>query len=194
MSKSGNRYLGTIGDVGCFSMSPHKIITTGQGGFVVTNSMVLNAKVERLKDFGRVTSGETKHDYMGINCKFTDLQAVLGLNQLSGIQRRVYCKKSIYEIYRDNLSGKVEMLSTPDVPWFVDVYLDNRDEVAVGLKKLGIETRPMYGVIPHEGAFKQGGFYPTAEKYSKRGLFLPSSIDINVDEISLICDAIKEFI
>ncbi|HEC65544.1 MAG TPA: aminotransferase, partial [bacterium] len=66
------------GDIAVYSLSPHKIITTGQGGLVVTNSQKISEKVRRLKDFGRLDGGEDVFPELGFNFKFTDLQAVIG--------------------------------------------------------------------------------------------------------------------
>jgi dTDP-4-amino-4,6-dideoxygalactose transaminase len=193
MSNAGNKKLGTIGDVGCFSLSPHKIITSGQGGFIVTNNFSIYLAVERLKDFGRVTSGDVAHDHFGINAKFTDLQAVVALNQLKDIHARVYQKRVIWDIYYEQLKGVVEFLPKPDVPWFVDIYTDGCRYLKDHLDSVGIKTRRMYGVVPWLGSYMLGGRYPKAEKASKRGLFLPSSLDLTRKDINMVCDEIKRW-
>ena len=74
MSKSHKKYLGTFGDLGCFSFSPPKIITTGQGGVIVTNNTKLFEKILKLKNQGRVgfsNGGEDNYDSVGYNFKFT---------------------------------------------------------------------------------------------------------------------------
>jgi perosamine synthetase len=76
--------VGTIGDIGVYSLSPHKIISTSQGGLVVTNDRKLHNRIEQLKDFGRLSGGVDFHPAFGINCKFTDFQAVVGIEQLDG--------------------------------------------------------------------------------------------------------------
>jgi perosamine synthetase len=97
----GSRYkgkpLGTFGEVGSFSFSPHKIITSGQGGCLVTDNQELYQKILKIKDFGRPQSGVDYHETMGYNFKFTDLQAVIGIEQLKKIDWRVKRKKEIYQ-------------------------------------------------------------------------------------------------
>ena len=70
MSKKDHKYLGTFGDLGCFSFAPNKIITTGQGGVVVTNNKLFYQNLCELKDQGRVgptTGGEDKYNSVGYN-------------------------------------------------------------------------------------------------------------------------------
>ena len=78
-------------------------------------------------------------------------------------------------------------------PWFVDVFVEKRDELAEYLKKNGIETRKIYPTIPSQKCYNSLNEYPVAEKASKRGLWLPSSIPLKSMEIKFVCDRIKEF-
>lgn len=70
----GEKHLGTWGCIGSFSFSAPKIITTGQGGALVTDSDVLAERIRRVRDFGRAQSGVDFHETIGYNFKFTDLQ------------------------------------------------------------------------------------------------------------------------
>ncbi|MHC4278425.1 MAG: DegT/DnrJ/EryC1/StrS family aminotransferase, partial [Planctomycetota bacterium] len=87
-SKCGDRYLGTFGEIGVFSFTPHKIITTGQGGATVTDDEGLYRRIKKLKDFHRTAPGTDWHDGLGYNFKFTDLQAVVGIEQMKIIEFR----------------------------------------------------------------------------------------------------------
>jgi perosamine synthetase len=82
-SKCQGHYLGSLGDIGCYSLSPHKIISTGQGGFIATNSTRLYDKFRSLKDFGRLKAGVDNHPEFGLNGKFTDFQSAIGLAQMT---------------------------------------------------------------------------------------------------------------
>jgi perosamine synthetase len=95
-------FCGTRGfEIGSFSFSMPKIITSGQGGCLVTDNDELATTLRHLKDFGRASGGNDKHDFFGINCKFTEMQAVLGLAQLNDIQYRVLRKKQMHKIYEE---------------------------------------------------------------------------------------------
>ena len=77
-----NTHIGTKGNIGSLSFSAPKIISTGQGGMLMTSDANLNSSLRKLKDFGRSSGGNDLHDSVGFNFKFTDMQAVIGLTQM----------------------------------------------------------------------------------------------------------------
>ena len=196
-SLCNNRYLGTMGDIGCFSLSPHKIISTGQGGLIVTNNDKLAGKIRRLKNFGRDSGGKDIHPEFGINAKFTDLQAVVGLEQLKKLPEKIQRKKDVFHRYR-YLLRDVRELSFIDTnlietaPWMVDVYGKNIKELAFHLDIHGIQTRFMYPPLYTQPYFKSGrNNMEMANGFGKTGLWLPSAV--TDEEIDAICNCVKEF-
>lgn len=197
--------IGTIGSYGSFSFSPHKIISTGQGGCVVSRPHSHwdrpydgpYEKIELLKDFGRLAGGGDIHDHFGVNAKFTDLQAVVGLEQLKKLPARIQRKTEIYARYEAELFDVVEMIPHQGTPWFVDVYTDRRDELQEHLKKNGIGTRALYPALHTQKIFAEwnpsDAAFPTATAWSKKGLWLPSSFSLTDEEIRKICNHIREF-
>ena len=121
-------HIGLKGDIGSFSFSMPKIITTGQGGALVTNHDGLANKLKKLKDFGRNAGGSDIHDSIGFNSKFTEMQAVIGLEQMKKLDFRIKRKKEIWKRYKDNLID-VEQISFFDhdldltAPWFIGCSL-----------------------------------------------------------------------
>ncbi len=202
-SKCGGKYLGTFGLAGAISFTPHKIITTGQGGAVVTDNEEVCQKVRKLKDFCRVSPGVDVHEDIGFNFKFTDLQAVIGIEQMKAIAFRIEQKKKIFGVYRQELSGvrEVEFLSTDlnqTVPWFVDILLPAdqvRDSLAAHLKKQNIGVRVFYPPLNHQAPYSHftKGTFPVSESVVNRGLWLPSSISLDSEKIGYICAQIKDF-
>jgi perosamine synthetase len=194
-SKHQGHYLGSLGDIGCFSMSPHKIISTGQGGFIATNSKRLYEKFRRLKDFGRECGGSDIHNEFGLNGKFTDFQSVIGLEQMRKLHSRILAKKVIYELYKKQLKGCVEMINNPSevVPWFVDVYLDDAGKLKNYLAHKNIQTRLMYPPCHSQPCYNESWVLPNTERASKRGIWLPSSPTLKQKEIEHICQLIRAF-
>lgn len=190
-----NFYLGTLGDIGCFSMSPHKIISTGQGGFMVTNSDSLHERFRKIKDFGRLHGGEDVHPDFGMNGKFTDFQAVVGLEQMKRLKDRIASKKRIYALYEELLSGAVEFIPTKNevTPWFVDIYVGNPERLKKYLEKKGIQTRRMYPPVHSQPCYNEGWVLPNTERYSDRGLWLPSSFTLEAEKVQFICRTIRKF-
>ena len=205
-SNWGGKYLGTFGDVGVFSFTPHKIITTGQGGAIVTDNKEIYEKVKKLKDFHRTKAGLDIHDGIGYNFKFTDLQAVIGIEQMRQIDWRIEQKKNIYGAYHSLLVDRktsvdfIEMLPTDldqTVPWFVDIILKDvfRSDFISYLADNGIGSRPFYPRIhyqdPYSGHDVPG--YDAEKDITHRGVWLPSSINLSLKDIEYICDVIKKF-
>lgn len=205
-SKWNDKYLGTFGDVGVFSFTPHKIITTGQGGAVVTDNKEIYDKVKNLKDFCRVKPGVDIHTDIGFNFKFTDLQAVIGIEQLKGIDYRAMKKKEIYYTYYRELEDVdfVKMLHTDlrdTVPWFVDILLKDgkekpisRDDFIFYLKENGIGARKFYPPIHFQKPYEIiHGVGDIAQSVCQHGVWLPSSIGLSLEEIKYVCDVIKGY-
>lgn len=172
---------GTVGDVACFSLSTPKIISTGQGGFTVTNNDTIAEKIRMVKNFGRSTGGVEKYDMFGLNFKYTDLQAVIGLAQFKKLPERIKRYKEIGALYHKYIPS----IQFSSFPWFVDIIVDNRDELANFLKLHGIETRVCYPALAD---------LPNANYISEHGLFLPTHMDLKDSEIKYICDIIKCFL
>jgi perosamine synthetase len=202
-STHSNKYLGTIGDVGCFSLSPHKIITTGQGGFVVTNDSNAAEWIRLYKDFGRRAPGVDDHIHTGYNFKFTDLQAVVGLAQLESIDERINTKQRIYNRYMANLKGTKHIDTIPfksGVPWFVDIYSEKREKIIEALKANRIKCRPMYPVVSTQSPYNTAAHarYTYSSEISawmsSTGLWLPTYLELEDAQIDEICNVIKNAI
>ena len=109
------KHLGTIGDAGVFSFSIPKIITTGQGGMIVTNDKKVYEKCVSLKDFGREIGAKKDmrkafdHPMIGYNFKFTEFQAAVGIAQMKKLPKRIARKKSMLKMYMDLLSDIHEL-------------------------------------------------------------------------------------
>jgi perosamine synthetase len=197
-SCTGNRCHGTFGRIGSYSFSPHKVITTGQGGALVTDEEELYQQLERLKDFGRLQGGADIHDSFGINSKFTDLQAVIGIEQIKKLSVRLQLKRRIYQTYLELLAGMraVHFVATDlhDVtPWFVDIYVKDPEALQKFLKLHKIGTRSVYPPLHTQKIFDLPEKFPVSQKYASTGVWLPSSVTLTQVEIEYICSRIREF-
>ena len=192
------RHVGRAGAIGSFSFSAPKIISTGQGGALVTDDDALAAKLRRLKDFGRATGGTDVHDSIGYNFKFTELQACVGLAQMGQLADRLVRKKAIWQRYAAGLAGIDGIaLFAHDLalcaPWFIDCRASRRDALAAHLKAQGIGTRTMYPPIHQQAAYALPGHHPVAEAIGRDGLWLPSMVQLTDAQIDRICHAIAAF-
>ena len=103
-SYHNNKHIGTFGDIGSFSFSTPKIISTGQGGALITNNDDFADKIKKLKNFGRNSGGLDIHNHFGINAKFTDIQAIIGIEQMKKLSSRIQRKKEIWNLYYNRLN------------------------------------------------------------------------------------------
>jgi len=191
-------HIGLKGHIGSFSFSMPKIITTGQGGALVTNDDDLAQKIRKLKDFGRSSGGNDIHDSIGFNFKFTEMQAVIGISQMKKLDYRVKRKKEIYKKFQENLIDLKNICFFDHdfdntAPWFIDCLADNRDELQEFLKNNNIGTRIMYPPLNRQKAYNLDGDYPVSFEIGEKGLWLPSMAQLTNDEIDYICNVIKDY-
>jgi len=199
-------HMGTISDVGIFSFSTPKIITTGQGGMIVTNNKKIYELCLSLKDFGRDINKKHnmlnafKHDAIGYNFKFTEFQAAVGIAQLKKLKQRILRKKKMFELYRENLSkiNEINFIETDlnrITPWMVDIVVKTeklRKKIIIHLKENEIETRIFYPSIHTLKPYKKiNNKYPISYDIASKGLWLPSSVFLTDNQIMYISKSIS---
>jgi perosamine synthetase len=194
------KHIGTFGHIGSFSFSAPKIISTGQGGALVTDDDALALRLMRLKNFGRSSGGNDIYVDFGINCKFTDIQAIIGIEQMKKLPWRVSRIRQMWDLYYKELSNvtAIEMFKATDpgwIPWFIDIFVDRADDLAAFLKTKNIGSRRVYPALHSQSIYPESNnlSFPVTEQYSKRGLWLPSSTQLTDTQILYICNTIKEF-
>lgn len=201
-SKKDGKYLGAFGKVGCFSLQSNKIITCGQGGFVVTDDDKYYEIMRRIRDFGRFSSKEFFHQIEGYNLKFSDLAAALTLSQLKKIEERKMMLVKQRQIYENELKDVEEIkmpkinYSAGEVPLWVDVLVDKRKELVEFLKSNNIYVRECWPAIHKNPVYETLGSdsdYPISSEISNRCLWLPNGPGISEDKILKVCVKIKEF-
>ena len=129
--------------------------------------------------------------------KFTDLQAVVGIEQMKQLDYRVSKMKQIYDHYYNNLKElniMKEPISSQWIPWFVDIYIDNREELIEFLNKHNIKSRPTYGEINKTNMYYSNEILVNSNFVSSKGLFLPSYVTLKSSQIDYICNLIKLFL
>jgi len=195
-----DKYLGTYGDIGCYSLSSPKIISSGQGGIIVTNNNILAKKINQIKNFGRKESGKDIFESFGINLKYTDLQAVITIEQMKKLDYRVKRMSEIYNLYYNELNEYIKMI--PPLfdgwhPWFIDIICPNnnfRRELVKFLKLHDIQTRETYVEINKSEMYYSDLILPNSNTICNNGLFLPSYVTLTNNQIIHICNLIKTFV
>jgi perosamine synthetase len=202
-SKHHGRFLGTWGDAGCFSFSPNKTITSGQGGMVVTNSDSLAQRIRELKDQGRPqrgTGGDDLHPFLGFNFKLTNLQSAVALGQLNYLEERLARQRRIYDLYaaglRDVRGIKVLPFDTQNgaVPQWTDALCDRRDALEQHLSARGIGSRKFWFPLHTQEPYRApDAAFPHAIAATKRALWLPSAFTLEDDDVKSVIDHIRAF-
>ena len=183
-------------------MSTPKIISSGQGGYLVTNNDDLALKINQIKNFGRKESGKDIFEIFGVNLKYTDIQAVITLEQMKKLDDRVKRMKEIYNLYFELLKEEthikmIEPLFDGWHPWFVDIYCPSeeyRKDLIFFLKKHNIQTRETYVEINKTSMYYSDTILPNSNYVSRKGLYLPSYVNLTNEQIRHICNLIKTFI
>ena len=193
------RMCGKLGDASIFSFTPHKIITMGQGGIVLTDSDEVIEKIEDLKTFNRKKDASDWHKGYGLNFKLTDLQSALGISQFSRLLSYIENKRELLKVYNSNISekiGEIKKFKSFETPWFFDLYLEDktkRDKVASHLKKYGISTRNSYPPLSYQEHLVtiEKTELDFSEKEGEKILWLPSSNSLKEEDVMSITEYIN---
>ena len=202
-SKSGGRCLGTFGRLGCLSFSPAKLITTGQGGAILTDDEALHARLRELKDQGRPvrgTGGDDLHPSLGYNFKLTNLQAAVGLGQLATLPDRLARMRRTLTGYREGLRDVPGVSLFPfrleegESPQWVDAWSDERDGLVEHLRLRGAECRKLWFPLHRQAPYRQpDDRFPQATAISPKAFWLPSSLTLSDEDVAAVCGWIAEF-
>lgn len=191
-------FLGTQSAAGCFSLAPTKIITSGQGGFVLTNRTDVAENLIRLKDHGRLDRASDVHPQTGFNLKVTDMQSALALSQWDKLETRIERMKHIDRLYQEGLADLTEV-SLPPRPgsgsylMWPDCKSSRRDALISFLAEREIQLRPVWPAIHTQPAYVRSGSFPGADEVSSKGGWLPCSPRITDDEVQRVIDGIHAF-
>lgn len=199
---------GGIGDIGCFSFYANKIVTTGEGGMVVTDDAAIAEKCRRLKDLAHAPGRRFLHTELAFNYRMTNVQAAIGLAQLEEIDRYIALKRKMADAYRAGLAGVRGLTLPAEMPWARNVYWMyavlvedefglTRDEFSVRLKESGIDTRTFFIPVHEQPVFARdtayrGLTFPVSDELSKKGLYLPSGLALSRTQIDEVCRAVKK--
>lgn len=203
MSLHRGRYLGTFGATGCFSFSPNKTITTGQGGIIVTSDDAVRRRLRELKDQGRPvqgTGGDDVHPTVGFNFKLTNMQAAVGLAQLNVLEQRVEKAKNIYRTYRRELTG-IDGIRLPgfdvengESPQWTDAIVEKRDELDAFLRSRGAHCRRFWFPIHTQAPYRQpDDKFPNAARVGPNAIWLSSNLHMTESDVVQVCSLIREF-
>jgi dTDP-4-amino-4,6-dideoxygalactose transaminase len=203
-SKYKNNLCGAIGDLGIFSFHPRKLLTTGEGGAVVTNNKRLADKIKIWRNHGYQKG---KYDCLGLNYRMTDFQAAMGVAQLERYTDYISTRQRLAQIFQSMIDG-IEWIksidSEPMTTWNVQTFLVKvtnniiRDELIKYLNSRGIESTigtycvPLIQYYRTKYGFKPDHF-PEAYHNYKNSLSLPLHNNMSDQDMARVIEMLISF-
>jgi perosamine synthetase len=198
------RMVGGLGDAAIFSFFGNKIVTTGEGGMVITRDADLIGRIRILRGQGMDPDRRYWFPLIGYNYRMTNLQAAIGLAQTEQIEEHIESRRRVAAWYNRRLQPLSEFLTLPVEEtwarhsfWMYTVILKDsvpldRDAVMTGLSASGIETRPVFYPMHVLPPYKEpDGRYPVAEAIARRGLNLPTHGLLTEEDIDYIAESLR---
>jgi perosamine synthetase len=207
-SEYNGRRCGSLGDLACFSFFANKLITTGEGGMVVTDDAELDAKLRYFKNlcFPRKGPRRYLHEDIGFNYRMPNLLAAFGLGQLERVDTYLANRRRNAQAYNELLRGQRGITTPPEADytlnsyWMYGILIEDdfgltRDEVVSALGAAKIETRPFFISMHRQPALidygcDTSGQYPVTDELARKGLYLPSGSGLTQAQIERVSAAL----
>lgn len=207
-SEINNKKLGSFGYVAAGSLYSNKLITSGEGGFILTDSKEVYLKAKAYLNLGfSVGINRFEHEILGFNYRLTNVQCALALGQLEAVERLINLNKIVSECYAKELEGlkKVRYVkrgaNCGGITWMNIVLLDkfySVEEIMAKLIKRGVDCRRLFKGLhmqkPLNLRKEDKTSLPVTEMLYDRGLYLPSSPNLSSDDVHFICNQLKELL
>ena len=193
-----------------FSFYANKIITTGEGGMIVTDDDRLADRLRSARNLAFGAEERFRHTAVAHQYRLTNLQAALAVPQIGRITQTLVRKRWLGDAYAAGLAN-VQALQLPvqqawarHVYWMYGVVL--RDDAKMDARELasrlanrGVETRPFFLGMHEQPALRDRGLFaddhhPVAERIARRGLYLPSGLGLTEIQLARVCDAVREIL
>lgn len=202
---------GSFGDVSCFSFYPNKLVTSGEGGIVLTDCEETAERLKSLRNLCFNTERRFKHYDLGWNFRMSNLQAAVGTAQLERLNEFVKIKRKNGNLYQDLLAD-CDKITLPmkanenaeNIYWVFDIVLKdnagmNAEKAMNLMKNHGIGSRPFFYPMHLQPVFiNMGLFYnmnlPNSEYIAEYGFYLPSGLALKEEEIIYTVEKLKEIL
>ena len=199
---------GGFGALSTFSFYANKLITTGEGGMVVTDDAKIAEHARGLRNLSFLPQRRFLHHELGYNYRLTNMQAAMGVAQLERFPSIVARKREVARRYTEGLCGlsgvqlPVQEKWGRSVYWMYglvlgDAYDFDATEAARRLKAAGVDTRPFFlgmhsqPVLRERGLFA-GEDYPVADRIAERGFYLPSGLALTDEQVDQVIDITRK--
>jgi perosamine synthetase len=201
---------GGLGDLSVFSFYANKLVTTGEGGMILTDDPASAKKARSLRNLCFLPDRRFYHTELGHNFRLTNVQAAIGLAQLERVEEIISRKRRLGAAYTERLRSirgielPVEEPWARQVYWMYGIVLEEDTGMTAGefarkLKERGVETRPFFLGMHEQPVFLGMGLfrderYPVAERIARQGLYLPSGLTLTESQLDQVCDAVRSIL
>lgn len=206
-----DRPCGSFGTLSTFSFYPNKLVTTGEGGMVVTDDDRLADRCRSLRNLCFEPERRFVHRELGWNYRMTNLQAAVGLAQLERLDDVVSRKRHIGHRYLDRLEGAPHLRLPPrdhggaeNVFWVFGIVLEPPSgmtaiEAMQELGRRGIGTRPFFYPLHRQPVLNDLGFgigdrLPVSEHLGEFGFYVPSGVTLTDAQIDVVATAVLDVV
>lgn len=203
------RPCGSFGDISIFSFYPNKLITTGEGGMLLTDDDELADRCRSLRNLCFQTGRRFVHEELGYNFRMSNLQAAVGVAQLERLDEFIARKRSMGRRYTELLAGCAGLELPPagtsyaeNIYWVYGVVLKDglgcdAEAMMRRLGKGGVGTRPFFWPMHEQPVLKRmgieaGGMYPVAERLARRGFYIPSGMALEAQQIETVASIVRD--
>ena len=200
-----NKILGSFGDLATFSFFGNKILTTGEGGVVLTDNKELSFKCRELRDHGMDQQKKYHHVDLGYNYRMTNMQAAIGLAQMEKIDKIQKIRTEQMQYYYNSLNNidGIKVRSFADwcdpVHWLMTITLDikyDRDHFIEYMVSNNIDCRQMINPVSEAMHFKKlfkTSDFPISKRISNQSVHLPSSTGLSRENLNFIIDVVTKY-
>ena len=202
-----NIACGNLGEFSAFSFQGAKLLVTGEGGMLTTNDYQLYKKALKISDFGRDPKKTFWINSPGIKFKMSNIQAALGLGQLSRLNEMIRMKRTIFKWYEKFLKeNNCQLIREPEnsksIYWMTSIILKkgyDRDKLMNLLKLKNVDSRPCfpsissYPIWKNKISRKESALLINSKIVSKQGVNLPSGVLLRENDIKKVCDIINSY-
>jgi perosamine synthetase len=196
------RPAGGLGSIGVLSFYGNKLITTGEGGALLTDDPALAERAKFLRDHAMDPNRRYWHGEIGFNYRITNLQAALGVAQLERLDEFLARKRAIAAAYRAGLEDIPGVILQEEAAWVSsswwmttlrinDGHGVDRDELAARLRTDGVDSRPAFVPVHLLPPYRQQGPLPVAEAVGSEGLSLPSGTSLTDSELDYVIASVR---
>ena len=203
------KMCGSFGDISTFSFYPNKHITTGEGGMILTDDLIIANKCRELRNLSFIPPRRFIHEELGWNFRMTNLQAALGVAQLERLDEFIIKKRQIGNWYNELLNG-IEGIQLPlksteyaeNIYWVYGILIDSNSslnalQVMEKLNKVGIGCRPFFYPMHKQPVFNKAGMFlaeklPNSEILAENGFYIPSGLALTYSQAKIVSNEIKK--